>query len=32
MSRGAAAFMMLSWAVVLGLTAWSFWRVSQKPR
>ena len=27
MSTGAIVFMALAWGCVLGLTAWSFWRL-----
>lgn len=31
MTFGAIVFMALSWAFVLGLTGWSFWRLLRKP-
>ncbi len=30
MTWGAIVFMALSWAFVLGLTGWAFWRLLQK--
>ena len=32
MTTGAVVFLVLSWAFVLGLTAWSFARVLRKKR
>jgi hypothetical protein len=30
MSSGGIAFMAVSWALILGLTFWCFWRVLKK--
>lgn len=31
MRSGALAFMLGAWALVLGLTFWSFWRLMKTP-
>lgn len=32
MTPGALVFMLLSWTFVLGLMAWSFWRILRDPK
>jgi hypothetical protein len=32
MSLGSLLFMLTAWTCVLGLTAWSFWKLMQTPQ
>lgn len=32
MTAGAVTFMLVSWTAVLGLTAWSFWKITRGRR
>ena len=32
MTTGALIFLILAWSFVLGLTAWSFWRLMSTPK